>query len=302
MFFGSATQAQIYDDVTLEQARDRISEGLAQTIDDMLAVMSDEERAQIGPVTLDLPLRSPVAVGQRCMLGFFADVRARRIVVPIENWLFWSDYLILQSWFESQECAPENLLSYYLLMRDGALDSVPFEAFELPKSGVLRDGFTSETSLHMLASVGEFILAHELGHLFHNHRPLGPGDAAIQQEQTADAFAMTVMARKGRTVAAMAFYFMIASFNEMSSAGAVSTHPLSSERLVAVAERIRADPAAFLADNADREREVPMQLSMADSIAGLADLLTDEALLPFIVQSVTAMFPVSGFSTACPMK
>jgi len=117
-----------------------------------------------------------------------------------------------------------------------------------------------------------FIMAHEMGHLFHNHQPnLGAAQSRLQESE-ADAFAVELMGRMGMPPVGISYYFTLATPFECPVR---STHPLTGERVNRLAVTLRDNAALFARDKPSPQHERQLIEAIARELEGLAGLLDD---------------------------
>jgi hypothetical protein len=115
----------------------------------------------------------------------------------------------------------------------------PLTAFDLKEAHVLRYSVVNDVSLKYLNSGMDFILAHELGHLFYRDQSLNGGPRSIAQEERADQFALDLLASIHEAPVGLVPFFSATRFNDPTlSAARTGTHALSYERLTKIADRL----------------------------------------------------------------
>lgn len=199
-------------------------------------------------------------IGQhRHPLDYYADVDARRVTIPIISVKFFDDICIAMAWFERNGC-DKMLVSDYtgmLYYQDniffpGRHYPDPSSALGVPENA-LDDAFVNDVSGKALKSGIYFLMAHELAHVLHGHRGYGSISAnqAQRQEIEADNFALDLMRRISVPPVGVSIFFMIASRFELAPGDFKSsaeydtylrekaTHPLTSARLINIADYIR---------------------------------------------------------------
>jgi hypothetical protein len=117
-----------------------------------------------------------------------------------------------------------------------------------------------------------FIMAHELGHLFHGHSANVSVEQSRRQETEADAFAVELMARMHAPPVGIVFYFnMVAPFE----CPARSTHPMSGARIERLAAVLRDNGPLFVQDKPSPQRELLLLQSVVQGLLQVAKLLDD---------------------------
>ena len=160
----------------------------------------------------------------------------------------------------------------------------PFEALGIP-ADALKEKAVDELSLRFFNSARAFILAHELGHILKRHG--ARGRPVLEREIEADRFALDVMARTGTIPMGMILYFQAMAHWAPNRAQYGSeadwrdfiarrkTHPLSGERLAAVAKGLRALAPAFARHDPNPEAATDVVHYIAGEMGKLVDYLED---------------------------
>jgi len=117
-----------------------------------------------------------------------------------------------------------------------------------------------------------FIMAHELGHIFHKHSANVSVEQSRQQESEADAFAIELMARMHAPPVGIIFYFNMAAPFDCPER---STHPMSGQRIARLVAALRGNAQLFTADKPSPQREMQLVESVAQGLEQVAKLLDD---------------------------
>ena len=289
--------AQIYSEADLDVVRGSMADNL-----ELMA-------------TVDIPKALPVSRRARATgvsivftdagdnpLAFWSRPDRQAIHVPLESVRFFDDLSILFAWFERNGCRGEYIQSYlYALLREGRPMGPPLAAFGLDRETALRDAFVDDVSGKLLKSGIQFILAHEMGHLMLDHRPGLTGAASQRQEMAADAFALDVFAEQGAPPAGVVIYFLAGRWRDPIGASALeSTHPVSPDRIAAVARRMAESPGDFSFAEPDRENGRQQVMMIARELGRIAALTSDEQMLTLLPIGLKDEFPTEALRMACP--
>jgi hypothetical protein len=279
--------ASLYDQAILLKALQIYEQKLRGLWEeDLLAKLPVREQDELRDVVLELPLIGT----NRSVLDYYADLPGRRVVIPILSVQFLDDLVTTWAWLEKRGCNNLLLFNYVAVLRhQGPLDlhNGPRNTFGVPPN-IFSDEFIYDVSGKALKSTIYFLTAHEAGHLLYRHLPYAEIDSleiAQQQEMQADAFALDVMRRIGVAPTALAMFFSVTTVFEAVPADFASlseykrllksrsTHPLSSERLSAVAEQIRENAGQFARLQNDQTKWESQFQIMAEQITKLAEEL-----------------------------
>jgi hypothetical protein len=224
--------------------------------EDFLSRLTLNERSRAGQVTLDLPL---VGV-HRHPLDFYSDAKSRRVTLPIASVEFIYDLMVASAYYLARGCDTGLISDYFgvLRYRPGEISGSPLGALGAPPDAV-KDHFVDDVAQKALSSIVFFVMAHEYAHVMYQHAgySLITVQTAQQQETEADAFALEVMRRIAVPPVALAQFFLIVSRLEVCRADCATddeyevylrqgaTHPMSGQRILAVAQAIEDGKAAF---------------------------------------------------------
>lgn len=297
--------ADLYTDADRARVMERAAPNLRLVLErDIIGNLPRETRPRAAQIQLVFPEHGPSpAPGQRpSPLGFYSDPRTQTVYFPQDSIRFLDDIATLFAWVQSQGCEPGMIQTYlWALLRDGQDLPSPLRAFRIDRDIALADPFTDDVSSKIYSSGLQFILAHEVGHLMLDHRGGLSGAASQAQEIEADAFAMDHFARLGAMPLGVLFYYMAAWWQDPVGAAAEdSTHPVSPDRIAALADRFRAAPMDYAFSEPDPAQGVQLVLGVAGDLSTLAELAASDGMLSLMPYGLARDFPVSRFATACP--
>ena len=308
--------AGFYDAQALEKAAALYSGSVRGTWEeDLLQRLPSHQRQAIGPVRLQLPL---VGADKR-PFAYYALPEDRIVVVPIQSVKFLDDLATAQAWFLRRNCPTETVLDYVALLRYADAGSMPGGRLPTPPAALgvpdnaLKDPWVYDVSGKVLKSVLYFLMAHEAGHVAHAHRRYDEitSEQAQAQEAQADTFALDVMQRIGLAPNALAFFFTAFSWFEAAPSDfpsmsaydfarrRLSTHPVTSARLDAIASRMQDNAAQFVRVEPNPQKAMQIVLDAAKAIRKIGTELNDPRIREYQKyrgQRVT----LKQLQTACP--
>lgn len=287
-----ADYSNLYDHRTLQKAGNTYAQNLRGVWkEDLLLRLTARERLAAGRVQLNLPL-----IGyHKHPFDFYADSFKRQVYIPVFSVKFLDDIAISQAWLERHGCNTLAISDYAGMLRYQGPNKMahdrlptPMTAMNIP-ANALDDHFVNDVSGKTLKSAIYFLMAHELGHVIHGHKGYEglTSKQAQQQEIQADAFALNVMRRISVPPMGMVTFFLIASRFELAPGDFKSpakyeaylqtqaTHPLTSDRLVAIANNIRTNIDSFARLQKNPRAFKPRILGAANEIEGIAKILSD---------------------------
>ncbi|SHE81735.1 hypothetical protein SAMN02745206_00891 [Desulfacinum infernum DSM 9756] len=258
----------------------------------VLANLTAAERRRVEGTSLDIPLIAPE---QNVPVNFYAYRwgNSGRIVMPVVSVKFLDDFAIASAWLEFNGFSQETAYNYMSMLKYKCLGSSqprcppPLEALRIPPDA-LADPNVDSLSQKILKSAVVFIMAHELGHLYHRHPGYDiPVSQAQENEAQADAFALEVMRRIGTAPMGMVHFFMAALYlmphrgdfgsekDWESYLRERSTHPFTGERLRRFAEELRNKSRDFAASEPDLQAATARVGAMAGEVEKIAAILED---------------------------
>ncbi|WP_422000130.1 hypothetical protein [Reyranella sp.] len=260
-----------YPAEALDRVARRSTPGLKSNFDEVLLPrLTDRERRALGPVRLDLGQRED----RGHPMNFYATSDGR-IVLPLSSVKLVSDLMLALAWYNRHRLPEQKVYDYAAMLawRGPSPDGV--RALPLPTLGV-PDG-DAEPAVEALfqklyGTTMVFIMAHEVGHLFHRHRATTDTARSQGQENEADAFAVELMARLGAAPIGIGFYFTLAA---PFACAERSTHPLSGARVGRLVTSLRGSTDQFTRDKPSPSRERALIESIAQDLGRVATLLDD---------------------------
>jgi hypothetical protein len=260
-----------YPAAALDRVAQRSAPGLRSNFEQvMLPRLTDGERRKLGGISLDLSRREY----PEHPLNFYAAT-GRRIVLPLSSIKLVSDLSLALAWYNRQRLPEKRVFDYasMLAWRGPAPDGVklpPLQALGVPEGDA--EPAVEALFQKIFGTTMVFIMAHETGHLFHDHKANVGEVRSRQQESEADAFAVELMARLGAPPIGISFYFMMAAAFECTER---STHPLSGERIDRLVASLRDNAGLFARDKPSPQQERQLVETIAQDLGRVAKLLDD---------------------------
>jgi hypothetical protein len=268
----------LYDRQTLQDSGERYRALTGKILDRVIApALLSEERRALGTVQMFYPLPGEAPLADRAF-GYYSTggFGSGKIVFPVLSLKFLDDLCTAYAWLQVHGYSLATISDYIAMLKyNQNMRSLPPV---LPTLGIPAD-ISSDTEVVELArshfiTAQAFILAHELGHLRFHHR-----GSSIANEKQADAFAVDLIQRTGLQPLGIMVFFMADTQMADYPPPRDATHPLSADRLRALAERL-----------SDR--------TLAGKIAALADYLAD----PEIQTSIIAVGKATNPTDLAPRR
>jgi hypothetical protein len=237
----------------------------------MLPRLTDQQRRALAGVSLDFSQREDPTHP----LNFYA-ARGGKIVLPLSSVRLVTDLTLAIAWLNRHRLPERKVFDYAAMLayRGPAPDGVralPLVALGVPENAT-SEAEVGDLFQKLLIDTTIFIMAHEMGHLFHNHHPNVSAAQSRLQESEADAFAVELMGRMGAPPVGISYYFTMATPFECP---ARSTHPLTGERVNRLAATLRDNAALFVRDKPSPQHEQQLIETIARELEVLARLLDD---------------------------
>ncbi len=287
--------SQLYSKTTLQNASRTYAKNLRGVWkEDLLGRLTVAEQQAAANIRLELPL-----VGRnKHPFDYYANPSARRVTIPILSVKFFDDIAIAVAWMERKGCETLAVSDYVGMIRYQDPTGLPggrfpplLKALAVP-ANALEDAFVNDVSGKILKSGIYFLMAHELAHVLYRHRGYRSitADKAQEQEKQADAFALSVMRRISVAPIGISFFFLAVSRFELAPGDFETwaayesylreraTHPLTSARLLAIAQGIRSNVDSFTRGQARPAHWRQRIFAVADDIEGIGNILDDRAI------------------------
>jgi hypothetical protein len=234
---GAVSMSDMYDQQTLAQWGSRYQISTQKILDQVIqpALLADEKRA-LADIRLQFPAY-PLPQLMATPFAFYSDARTSTVVFPIISLKFLDDLCTAYAWLQIHGYSLETISDYVAMLKyqrfsPGATPK-PLPTLGIPM-GALAEKEVEELALGHFVTARAFILAHELGHLRYRH-----AGSSIANERQADAFAAQVMERTPLPMLGALVFFLADAHLADYPPPPDATHPMSAERLHALAARIR---------------------------------------------------------------
>jgi hypothetical protein len=248
----------IYDTADLAQRQQLYPKFVLGVLDaEIRPRLTADERAKLASLRFAFPL---VMSGWE-PFGFRSD--GQSVEVSIASLKLLNDLLLAYAWLGRHGYSPSTVDDYMALLVNWRKDEPPpppLATLGVPP-GARDEADTDRLATLLTRSAYLFIVLHEMGHVLHDDRPAaGLTLQAMQaREAAADAFAIDLMARMGVVPTGIAEFFQLAAASMPSPAAyrddaayldalRRQTHPVTAERLAAVARAIEAHAQSFAVD------------------------------------------------------
>lgn len=279
----------IYDDRELADLQPRYERGWRDNYANVfMPVFTAEERARFANVRFRFERRVP----DREPFGFYSG--SDQVVASTASLKFLYEIALAETWLDMSGFATSSVGDYLTMLRywgaNRGRPPKPLAALCIPPESSI-DPKIVERAERVFNAASVFVLLHEYGHALHRH----PGNLAVApavsraNEQAADLFALNIFARLGDVpIGAVVFFFVSTHVLEISTdAGsapqqaslAARTHPVSPERLQAIARNLTAQADAY--SKAFKVGAQSSALALALKIAQFGYLLGDPTVQRF---------------------
>lgn len=242
-------RAQIYSDAELEAEAVRLRNATFKIYSiGIRPSLTEEEVRAVSNFEFSFPMPQPMDP----LMDFAATTDGSAIIMPIMSLKALEDMATAFAWLHYNNYSLSTLDLYFTMLRyrkpadfPGGKFPTIFEALGVPPDAYKTDKRVDELSLRLRNETYAFIIAHELGHILHGHKPLSEITAQQAQadEVEADDFALDIMLRTNTPPMGPVIFFQAQIYNllhpvefgrtekERSSVLLQMTHPLTLERV-----------------------------------------------------------------------
>jgi hypothetical protein len=232
----AVTMSDLYDQRTLVYWGAKYEISTRKILDQVIrpALLTDEKQA-IGDTRLEFPIY-PMPQMMATPFAFYSDPSGPTVVFPIVSLKFLDDLCTAYAWLQIHGYSLETISDYVAMLKyqtfsPGATPK-PLPALGIP-ANAQKEKEVDELALGHFVTARAFILAHELGHLRYHH-----AGSSIARERQADAFAAEVMERTPLPMLGALVFFLADAHLADYPPPRDATHPMSAERLHALAGHI----------------------------------------------------------------
>jgi len=265
--------SRLYPEKKLQADAARWSEQIqAEYRDTILPQLTDEERSALGTVKIEVPLSGP----NGDPFSFYTDDKGT-IYLPALSLRFFSDLCVANAWLNAHGYDGTTVRDYVgVLLREAILSPgaplpTVFRTLGVPDNAREESAVANRVDRNFGNTI-VFLLAHELGHALKKHDTHSRDPVQKRrQEIEADAFAIEVMRRIGQVPLGVEFWFDVERIGHVQGIRRVTSarfpteaewqkylagldHPVTSERLDALATAVEKAPDSFARNQADQAR------------------------------------------------
>jgi hypothetical protein len=265
--------SRLYPEKKLQADAARWSEQIqAEYRDTILPQLTDEERSALGTVKIEVPLSGP----NGDPFSFYTDDKGT-IYLPALSLRFFSDLCMANAWLNAHGYDGTTVRDYVgVLLREATLSPgaplpAVFRTLGIPDNAREESAVANRVDRNFGNTI-VFLLAHELGHALKKHDTHSRDPVQKRrQEIEADAFAIEVMRRIGQVPLGVEFWFDVERIGHVQGIRRVTSarfpteaewqkylagldHPVTSERLDALATAVEKAPDSFARNQADQAR------------------------------------------------
>ena len=265
--------SRLYSQEKLQADAARWSEQIRAEYRDTIAPqLSEEERSALGTVKIEVPLSG----SNGDPFSFYTDDKGT-IYLPALSLRFFSDLCVANAWLNAHGYDGTAVRDYVgVLLREATLSPgaplpTVFRTLGVPDNAREESAVANRVDRNFGNTI-VFLLAHELGHALKKHDTHSRDQVQKRrQEIEADAFAIEVMRRIGQVPLGVEFWFDVERIGHVQGIRRVTSarfptetewqkylagldHPVTSERLDALATAVEKAPDSFARNQADQVR------------------------------------------------
>jgi hypothetical protein len=255
-------------------------------------VLLPEEKEALAEMEIQFPLVGEDDT-QNNPLAFYATSNPPTVIMPIQSLKFLDDLSIAYAWLWVNSYELETVTDYVAMLKYHKEDFLngkfppPLVALRIPDNAI-ENPEVDELALRFFNSARAFILAHELGHIYHRHPGNNrvPFETSQNNEEEADLFALDIMARTSTIpMGSYLFFLVLAHWDnnlsdfqnsaEWQAYLAGSTHPLTARRMNVMGSYLSKSADSFTQNEPDPTVALDVIDFIANGMADIADLLED---------------------------
>lgn len=272
----------LYDTGTLQYWGKRYSKSTNSILKILIDGLPAEEYRRLASMKLEFPLTNPE------LINFYAKVSTSVIVLPISSLKFLDDLCIAYSWLVINDYQLEPIEEYIAMLKYKRASDFqngkyppPLQALGIP-ANALNDRRVDDLSMRLFNSARALILAHELGHVYYQHRT-----RSISNEESADLFALEIL-RSNSTIPMGAIIFFQATAIWFPNRADFpndkewsiflrekATHPLNSRRLRTLAAKLSLMDKDFAGNEQDPLAGAETIRFIGSNVLSIAEYLED---------------------------
>ncbi len=238
--------------------------------DNVRRYLLPNERKTLSEITLNIPL-----IGEnKDIFDFYMNLQTGEMTIPALSVKFFDDMSIAFAWYEAKHKDKTEIIQYvFRLYQQEDYLQPPLKALGIPEKAWELDNFVDDVSQKTLKSGMAFLLLHEMGHWHYRHAPYDSisNRQAQEQEKQSDALALDVMGRMHTIPYGMVTWFILTGLLQSAHP---TTHPLTADRLYAIADKIANNPAVFISLENANNASINEILSVAKNIRIIANQMT----------------------------
>lgn len=243
-----------YEQETLRYWAEQMPPGIEENLREVIwPKLTAAERKALTGVRLAFPLEDASHP-----MNFYARQDDKTVVMPISSLRFFGDLALANAWLNRNNYTLDTVTDYLGMLKyqwPGKLKGKahrPLDALKI-QANAREDAQTQNTFQRAFGTSVVFVLAHELGHLFHRHGAYSEVglEAARRNEEQADEFALEIMRRIGEAPLGMPLFFSVLAHLELYPGDAgyaepmARTHPVTAGRIQAIAEALETNTADY---------------------------------------------------------
>lgn len=299
--------ADLYDDATLQYWGSRYQKGLLNNFNEViLPNLTDAERRKLADVRIVVPMRVP----DQEPFAYYTSGPPWTVTMSAASLKLFDDLCVAHAWLNANGYGVETPAEYMTMLKYQTPQSIGgafpplLDALQIP-ADAMDDQRVYNIASRLFNEAVFFILLHELGHALHEDPGYGPNVTRAEaraNEAAADAFALDVMRRIGAEPTAMMVFFVAAAhylpgrgdFDSDAAYNAYladATHPLTGDRLAALATSLEQSVDLFAADETDVAASRLRIQGIAEQLHQMAEILNDPDVARLIAQKGRSTLP-----------
>lgn len=254
-----------------------------------IKLLFQEELAPYLPSGLHVEIETPYLPSEG-INAFNFYCRDNRIVIPISALLFMDQIMTAFAWLDYNNYTSETIFDYLGMLKYGKTHDypLPWPPLGIPEN-VYENQHVNAWSLELSKTALLWIMAHEAGHIFHNHSV-----STIANEIQADQYANSMFRKMGYAPKGIPYFFSFytnimlhrGDFSTeeawLEYASHVKTHPCTGDRLILLGNDLKRNPEDFTRYASGDKATIIGLNKVSDMIIDLGKRLNDPEIQNYL--------------------
>lgn len=257
-----------------------------------------KQQHRLSNLVLEFPLKGQAG----SPFEFYAIPKQQQqvIILPIFSLLFLEDLCTAYAWLWRNKYSLKSI-DKYVAMITKDLSLPPLVALQIPDNALL-DEQTDSLSLRFRNSAFAYILAHEMGHLYHNHKNSGLSPKQAQQNEIeADKFALRLLGQASTIPMGSVIWFLAIAYSQPNRGifdsddqwqeylETMGRYPLTSDRLRQISSSLSKYQHEYARNATNKVNELECIRFISEGVEQIAQTLDDPEIQIEMQKQISTM-------------